>query len=99
MSYEEKNRMAVEVKIPTILRNFTGGAKTVEGDGDTLQQVIDDVETRHPGLKNRLVEESGLRRFVNVYVNDEDVRYLQKEATSVADGDTISIVPSIAGGR
>ena len=90
--------MAVEVKIPTILRNFTGGAKTVEGDGDTLQQVIDDVETRHPGLKNRLVEESGLRRFVNVYVNDEDVRFTGGLDTTVADGDQVVVLPAVAGG-
>jgi len=98
MSYEEKNRMAVEVKIPTILRNFTGGAKTVEGDGDTLQQVIDDVETRHPGLKNRLVEESGLLRFVNVYVNDEDVRFTGGLGAPTADGDVVVVLPAVAGG-
>ena len=89
--------MAVEVKIPTILRNFTGGAKTVEGAGDTLQQVIDDVETRHPGLKNRLVEDSGLRRFVNVYVNDEDVRFTGSLDTTVKDGDSVTILPAVAG--
>ena len=67
--------MAVEVRIPTILRTFTGGEKAVQGDGTTLLQVIDDIDGRNPGLKERLVESENLRRFVNVYVNDEDVRF------------------------
>ena len=90
--------MAVEVKIPTILRTFTNGEKLVHGEGATLEQVIDDVETRHPGLKDRLVEANGLRRFVNVYVNDEDVRYLDKLDTKVAGDDVVSILPAVAGG-
>jgi molybdopterin converting factor small subunit len=91
--------MAVEVRIPTILRTFTGGAKTVEGDGDTLLQVIDDVESRHPGLKDRLVESSGLRRFVNVYVNDEDVRFTGGLGPETSDGDVIVVLPAVAGGQ
>lgn len=90
--------MAVEVRIPTILRTFTGGAKTVEGDGSTLLQVIDDVESRHPGLKDRLVEESGLRRFVNVYVNDEDVRFTGGLSAPTSDGDVVVVLPAVAGG-
>ena len=90
--------MAVEVRIPTILRTFTGGAKIVEGDGDTLLKVIDDVESRHPGLKARLVEEAGLRRFVNVYVNDEDVRFSGGLGAPTADGDVIVVLPAVAGG-
>ena len=91
--------MAVEVRIPTILRTFTGGAKVVDGDGDTLREVIDDVETRHPGLKDRLIEESGLRRFVNVYVNDEDVRFTGGLGAPTADGDVVVVLPAVAGGQ
>jgi len=91
--------MAIEVRIPTILRTYTSGAKSVEGSGATLAELIGDIDSRHSGLRDRLVDDAGLRRFVNVYLNDEDVRYLQKDATAVKDGDTISIVPSIAGGR
>ncbi len=95
--------MAVEVRIPTILRPFTGGQKAVEGSGTTLLEVIDDVESRNPGLKNRLVEGDAdqtekLRRFVNVYVNDEDVRFASGLTTSVADGDVVVVLPAVAGG-
>ena len=68
--------MAVEVRIPTILRTYTGGEKAVSGRGSTLSELIDDLESNHPGIKERLIEGEDLRRFVNVYVNDEDVRYL-----------------------
>jgi molybdopterin converting factor small subunit len=91
--------MAVEVRIPTILRTFTGGAKVVDGDGDTLLAVIDDVESRHPGLKGRLIEESALRRFVNVYVNDEDVRFTGGLGAPTADGDVVVVLPAVAGGQ
>jgi MoaD family protein len=90
--------MAIEVRIPTILRGHTGGAKTVEAKGDTLGDVIDDLDSRHPGLRERLVDESGLRRFVNVYVNDEDVRFLGGLQTEVADGDSVTVLPAVAGG-
>ena len=90
--------MAVEVRIPTILRNYTGGAKTVEGDGATLDSLFADLETRHPGLRERMVDEKGLRRFVNVYLNDEDVRFLAGLDTAVADGDSVTILPAVAGG-
>jgi molybdopterin converting factor small subunit len=90
--------MAVEVRIPTILRTFTHGEKVVQGDGETLQQVIDDVESRHPGLKDRLIESEGLRRFVNVYVNDEDVRFTGGLGAPTADGDVIVVLPAVAGG-
>ena len=90
--------MAVEVRIPTILRTFTGGEKAVEGAGSTLLQVIDDVEGRHPGLKNRLVEADGLRRFVNVYVNDEDVRFTGGLGATTSDGDVVVVLPAVAGG-
>ncbi|MDQ3094625.1 MAG: MoaD family protein [Actinomycetota bacterium] len=90
--------MAVEVRIPTILRTHTGGAKAVEGSGTTISEVIDDLETRHGGLKERLVESGDLRRFINVYVNDEDVRFLAGVQTPVKDGDTIVVLPAVAGG-
>jgi sulfur-carrier protein len=90
--------MAVEVRIPTILRSYTGGAKSVEGDGSTLLQVIDDVEARHPGLKDRIVEADALRRFVNVYVNDEDVRFTGGLEAPTADGDVVVVLPAVAGG-
>ena len=90
--------MSVEVRVPTILRKHTGGAKAVHGDGATLLQVIDDVEARHPGLKERLVEEHGLRRFVNVYVNDEDVRFAGGLQAPTADGDVVVVLPAVAGG-
>jgi sulfur-carrier protein len=90
--------MAIEVRVPTILRTYTGGQKAVTGQGGTLAQLIDDVETSNPGVKERLVDESGLRRFVNVYVNDEDVRFTGGLDTEVSDGDTVVILPAVAGG-
>ncbi|GAA0315367.1 MULTISPECIES: MoaD/ThiS family protein [Actinoallomurus] len=90
--------MAIEVRIPTILRNYTDGAKAVEGGGATLDELIADLETRHPGLRDRLVDEKGLRRFVNVYLNDEDVRFLGGLGTKVSDGDTVTVLPAVAGG-
>jgi len=90
--------MSVEVRIPTILRTYTGGEKAVHGYGTTLHEVLDDINARNPGLKDRIVEAEALRRFVNVYVNDEDVRYLGSLETVVRDGDTVSILPAVAGG-
>lgn len=90
--------MAIEVRIPTILRPYTDGAKIVEGNGDTLAAVIDDLDSRHTGLRERLVEDGALRRFVNVYLNDEDVRFLGGIDTPVADGDSVTILPAVAGG-
>ena len=85
--------MSVEVRIPTILRTFTGGAKAVHGNGAPLQQVLDDIEARNPGLKDRIVESETLRRFVNVYVNDQDVRF-----SGGLDGDIVVVLPAVAGG-
>ena len=91
--------MAIEVRIPTILRTFTGGARSVEGSGDTLDELLTDLDSRHLGLRSRLVEEKGgLRRFVNVYLNDEDVRFLGGLAAAVKDGDTVTVLPAVAGG-
>jgi sulfur-carrier protein len=90
--------MAIEVRIPTILRSYTGGAKSVEGSGDTLADLIADVDSRHSGLQERLVDASGLRRFVNVYLNDEDVRFIGGLDAPVKDGDTVTVLPAVAGG-
>jgi molybdopterin converting factor small subunit len=94
--------MAVEVRIPTILRPYTGGAKAVSGDGTTLAELIDDLEASHPGIKERLIDgtngQSDLRRFVNVYVNDEDVRFTGGLDTKVDDGDEVVVLPAVAGG-
>jgi sulfur-carrier protein len=94
----EERLMTVEVRIPTILRTFTGGAKAVEGSGETLSAVIDDIDARNPGLKERLVESDGLRRFVNVYVNDEDVRFSGGLSAPTSDGDVVVVLPAVAGG-
>jgi sulfur-carrier protein len=90
--------MAIEVRIPTILRTYTDGAKQVEGTGSTLDELFGDLEQRHGGLRARLVDDKGLRRFVNVYLNDEDVRFLDGLATPVKDGDTVTVLPAVAGG-
>jgi molybdopterin synthase sulfur carrier subunit len=90
--------MAVTVSIPTILRTHTGGEKTVAAAGTTLAEIIDDLEANHGGLKARLIKEGSLHRFVNVYVNDEDVRFAGGLDAKVADGDTVTILPAVAGG-
>jgi sulfur-carrier protein len=94
--------MAVEVRIPTILRPYTGDQKSVEASGASLSALIDDLESNHPGIKGRLVEAKDgsvdLRRFVNVYVNDEDVRFLGGLEAPVADGDQVVVLPAVAGG-
>jgi len=90
--------MAIEVRIPTILRTYTGGAKAVDGKGGSLAELIDHLEATHPGIKDRLVEGSDLRRFVNVYVNDEDVRFTGGLGTTLNDGDAVVVLPAVAGG-
>ena len=91
--------MAIEVKIPTILRTYTGGEKSVEGSGDTLQALIDDLEAHHAGIKGRLItDDGGLHRFVNIYVNDEDVRFLGGLEAPVDEGDQVVVLPAVAGG-
>ncbi len=91
--------MAIEVRIPTILRTYTDGQKAVEGSGDTLSGLLDDLDARHPGLRGRLItEEGGLHRFVNVYVNDEDVRFLGALDAPLKDGDSVTVLPAVAGG-
>ncbi|MDP3890787.1 MoaD/ThiS family protein [Nocardioides sp.] len=90
--------MAIEVRIPTILRTYTAGEKAVSGQGETLGGLIDDLEANHPGLKERLLDDGDLRRFVNVYVNDEDVRFLGGLEASLSDGDQVVVLPAVAGG-
>jgi molybdopterin converting factor small subunit len=90
--------MAIEVRIPTILRTYTDGAKAVTGDGGSLAELIDNLDAAHPGLKDRLVDDGDLRRFVNVYVNDEDVRFLGGLETELSDGDQVVVLPAVAGG-
>ncbi|MFG2861012.1 molybdopterin converting factor small subunit [Streptomyces sp. 2333.5] len=90
--------MAIEVRIPTILRTYTDGQKAVEGSGDTLADLFTDLESRHTGIRERLVDGEQLRRFVNVYLNDEDVRFLEGISTKLADGDNVTILPAVAGG-
>ena len=94
--------MAIEVRIPTILRTYPGGEKAVVADGATLSALIESLEGNHPGIKERLLDEkdgkTDLRRFVNVYINDEDVRFLGSLEATLADGDQVVILPAVAGG-
>ena len=90
--------MAIEVRIPTILRTYTGGEKSVDATGDTLSALIDSLEANHPGLKDRLIDGGDLRRFVNVYINDEDVRFIGSLEATLNDGDQVVILPAVAGG-
>lgn len=88
----------VTIRIPTTLRTLTGGASTVEVEGTTVGEALANLDAAHPGFKDRLFDDDGLRRFVNVFLADDDVRYLQGVDTSVSDGAEISIVPAVAGG-
>ena len=91
--------MTVMVRIPTPLRRITNGQDKVNADGDTLNDVIDVLESDYPGIKERLCDETGqLRNFVNVYVNGEDVRFMDGLGTTTSSGDEISVVPAVAGG-
>jgi molybdopterin synthase sulfur carrier subunit len=90
--------MAIKVRIPTPLRTLTGGKDEVEAKGVTVREVIDDLERNYPGLKDRLCDDKGVRRFVNIYQNEEDIRFLDNLETALEDGDSVSIVPAIAGG-
>ncbi|MEU6080590.1 MoaD/ThiS family protein [Streptomyces sp. NPDC047108] len=90
--------MAIEVRIPTILRTYTDGQKAVEGSGATIDELFADLESRHAGIRERLVDGGELRRFVNVYLNDEDVRFLEGIGTELSDGDSVTILPAVAGG-
>ena len=91
--------MPVLVRIPTPLRSLTKGSAEVQAKGATVMALVDDLERQHPGLKDRIVDEGGeIRRFVNVYVNQEDIRFLDGDKTALKDGDEVTIVPALAGG-
>jgi sulfur-carrier protein len=91
--------VSVSVRIPTILRTYTGGESEVTAEGDTLAAVLDDLDTNYNGIKGRILDEGGeLRRFVNVYVGNDDVRFLDNLATATPDGTQISVIPAVAGG-
>ena len=91
--------MSIEVQVPQILRKHTGGAKTLQGSGRTIRELLEDLDRQHPGLRERLLEDGGrLHRFVNIYVNDEDVRFIQALDTPLKDGDVVAILLAVAGG-
>lgn len=90
--------MAIEVKIPTILRTYTAGEKAVSAEGKNLSALIDDLEANHSGIKERLIDNGDLRRFVNVYINDEDVRFIGGLDAELKDGDQVVVLPAVAGG-
>jgi len=91
--------MSISVRIPTILRTYTGGASEVTASGSTLTEVLDDLEANHAGIRARVLDDTGeIRRFVNVYVGNDDVRFLDGLATAVPDNAQISIIPAVAGG-
>ena len=90
--------MAVKVRIPTPLQRLTQGKEEVEGTVGTIMSLVNDLDQKYPGLAERVAENGKIRRFVNIYVNDEDIRFLNAEETLVKDGDEVSIVPAIAGG-
>ena len=90
--------MSIEVRIPTILRPYTKDQKTVEAEGATLSAVISNLDSRYAGIGERLLEDGALRRFINIYINDEDVRFLGSLDAKVKDGDSITILPAVAGG-
>jgi len=98
MSEQADLGASVRVRIPTILRPLTAGAKAVEGHGSTLRLLLEDLDGRHPGLAGRVLEDGALRRFVNLYVNDEDVRFTGGLDTALAGGDDVTILPAVAGG-
>jgi molybdopterin converting factor small subunit len=90
--------MSIEVRIPTILRPYTKDQKTVEVEGTTLSAVISNLDSQYAGIGERLLEDGALRRFINIYINDEDVRFLGSLDAQIKDGDSITILPAVAGG-
>lgn len=91
--------MAVEVRLAANLQKLVGGQKSVSAEGSTVREVLDDVESRHPGLKETVMTEGEIHRFVNIYLNDEDIRFLEKLDTRLSDGDVLSVLPALAGGE
>jgi sulfur-carrier protein len=97
--HEEVQGMSVQVRVPTPLRRFTGGAEEVNANGATVAALVNNLEKNYPGIKERICDEEGrVRRFVNIFVNGDDIRFLSNLDTAVKDGDEVSIVPAIAGG-
>jgi len=94
----ESVKMSVAVSIPTILRSYTNDARSVSATGETLEQVIADLESQFPGIAGRLIENGKLRRFVNIYINDEDVRFTGGLEAPVSEGDSVTVLPAVAGG-
>ena len=91
--------MSVSVRIPTILRTYTGGASEVSAEGDTLAEVLENLDANHPGIRARVLDDQGaIRRFVNVYVGNDDVRFLEALDTKTPDGVQVSVIPAVAGG-
>jgi len=90
--------MTIEVRLAANLQKLVGGKKSVEAQGSTVGEVLDDLESRHPGLKDTVMADGEIHRFVNIYLNDEDIRFLQKLDTHLSDGDVISVLPALAGG-
>lgn len=91
--------MAVEVRVPTILRKHTGGSKSVDAAGASVREVVDSLDAAHPGLREAILTSDGqIHRFINIYLNDEDVRFTGALDTAVSDGDVLSILPAVAGG-
>ncbi len=91
--------MAVTVRVPTILRTYTGGESQVTAEGATLNELLDSLDASYPGIKGKIVDDQGeLRRFVNVYVGNDDVRFLDGLDTPTADGTQVSVIPAVAGG-
>lgn len=91
--------MSVEVRIPTVLRKYTNGERAIEAQGSNLLEVIESVDQKFPGFKSQVIADTGdLHRFINLYLNDEDVRYLESLSTKVATGDVVNILPAVAGG-
>jgi molybdopterin synthase sulfur carrier subunit len=91
--------MSVDVRVPTILRSFTGGQKAVKGTGDTLADLLTDLDSQYPGIRGRLLTDDGsLHRFVNIYINDEDVRFQGGLDAKLNSGDEVTILPAVAGG-
>jgi MoaD family protein len=89
--------MAIEVKVTSVLQKVTG-AKLVHGEGSTVAELLSDLDSKYPGFKQQIMQEGSLHRFVNIYLNDEDIRYLDQLNTRLKDGDSISILPALAGG-
>ncbi len=90
--------MSVEVRVTAVLQKFTNGARTVQAEGDNIARLLDDLDVKYPGIKSNVMQDGKLHRFVNIYLNDEDIRYLDQIDTTLKQGDVVSILPALAGG-